>query len=155
MHVTRRDPSSSEQPTSAAEFAILFASTPRGARLARLLAVERLNAWGLPYGTQDSDTLALLIAELTTNAVRHGSACGRDFRLHVLVTDVLARVEVTDANAETRPAVRCPDPEAGSGRGLLLVEALAERWGVMERSPGKTVWCEYRLSRRRRHHAAF
>lgn len=148
MHATRRNPNSSERPALPAEFAILFASTPRGARLARLLTAERLNAWGIPYGTQDSDTLALLVAELATNAVRHVGACGRDFRLRVLVIDGLALLEVSDANAETRPAVRPPDPEAGSGRGLLLVEALAARWGVRDRPPGKTVWCEYELTTR-------
>lgn len=37
--------------------------------------------------------------------------------------------------------MRVPDGE--SGRGLVIVEALADRWGVGERVPGKIVWCEF------------
>ncbi|GAB2924860.1 ATP-binding protein [Streptomyces mayteni] len=147
MHATRRNPDNSEHLLLPAEFAILFSSTPRGARLARLLTVERLNAWGIPYGTSDSDTLAVLVAELASNAVRHGQVRGRDFRLRIVLTAGLVRIEVSDARGEARPTVLRPDAETGSGRGLLLVEALAARWGVAERPPGKTVWCEYELSR--------
>ncbi|MDT0321553.1 ATP-binding protein [Streptomyces millisiae] len=149
MHATRRNPNNSEQPLCSAEFAILFSSTPRGARLARLLTVERLNAWGIPYGCTHSDTLAVLVAELATNAVCHGKVHGRDFRLRMVLGGGLVRVEVSDARGEARPVPHEPDPESGSGRGLLLVEALAARWGVTDRPPGKTVWCEYELTSRR------
>jgi anti-sigma regulatory factor (Ser/Thr protein kinase) len=52
-------------------------------------------------------------------------------------------VEVSDTRAERRPvATTATDPDSESGRGLLLVAALADDWGVTDRreGPGKTVW---------------
>ncbi|MDB1088417.1 ATP-binding protein [Streptomyces sp. ACA25] len=90
-------------------FDMMFTSTRRGARLARLLAVERLDAWGIPYDSAASGTVALLVAELAANAVRHGQIPGRDFRLGLTVEPagrldgVLVRIEVSDARSERRP----------------------------------------------------
>ncbi len=57
------------------------------------------------------------------------------------------RIEVTDARGDRRPALREPDTGAESGRGLLLVEALADRWGVTDGPhPRKIVWAELSLS---------
>lgn len=56
-----------------------FTSTPRGARLARRLVSHRLNGWGHPYTTPVNETLTLITAELTANAVRHGHVPDRDF----------------------------------------------------------------------------
>ncbi|WP_078854004.1 ATP-binding protein [Streptomyces sp. FxanaA7] len=133
-------------------FEMRFTSTPRGARLARRLAAVRLDAWGLPYGTEAHDDIVLIVAELTANAVRHGHVPGRDFhlRLHVDAHSGTARIEVTDTRAERlplRPAA-VPDgsgAEEEAGRGLLLVSHLATRWDWHPRTegPGKTVWAEY------------
>jgi anti-sigma regulatory factor (Ser/Thr protein kinase) len=60
-----------------------FSSTARGARLARLLAVERLNAWGFPYGSDLSASTAQIVAELAANAVTHGHVPGRDFEMRI------------------------------------------------------------------------
>lgn len=129
-------------------FEMRFSSTPRGARLARRLCAERLHAWGIPHATEAHDTLALLAAELAANAVRHGRVPGRDFLLRLIAQAATVRVEVTDTRGE-----RLPEPAAGhpaldrtGGRGLLLVECLADRWGWFPRAcgaPGKTVWAEY------------
>ncbi|MER6994681.1 ATP-binding protein [Streptomyces sp. NPDC000410] len=128
-------------------FAVQLSPTPRGARLARLLATERLRAWDLPYGVAES--AAHLIAELAANAVTHGRVLGRDFRLTLGTTDRALRVEVTDTRGDRLP--RChpyaPSPDDESGRGLLLVEALADRWGVTSGPvPRKTVWAELDLA---------
>jgi anti-sigma regulatory factor (Ser/Thr protein kinase) len=99
------------------------------------------------------DTAGLVVAELAANAVLHGRVSGRDFLLGLALTTTAAgetlRIEVTDARAERIPAAIRQDagPEQESGRGLLLVEALADRWGVM-RDPAsctKTVWAELTL----------
>lgn len=127
-----------------------FSATRRGARLARRLATLLLDLWGVPYGGPASDTVTLLVAELASNAALHGRVPGRDFelRLGYDVATGVVRVEVSDTHPE-RP--NPPGPEAGvleGGRGLLLVEALASRWGVDERQgPGKTVWAEYTVRR--------
>lgn len=124
-----------------------FTSTPRGARLARRLTSHRLNEWGHPYTSPANETVTLITAELTANAVRHGHVPGRDFQLRLAGTGRLLRVEVTDTRAERLPVPAAPDPDGESGRGLLLVDALADDWGVTPRpaAPGKTVWAEVRL----------
>lgn len=122
-------------------------ATRLGATLARRLAVWKLDVWGVPYGTQLSDTVALLVAELAANSVLHGRVPGRDFelRLSYAYGTGVVRIEISDTH-EARPvpaAATPPDPEADGGRGLLIVEEIAARWGVSDRlGPGKTVWAE-------------
>ncbi|MFD7942720.1 ATP-binding protein, partial [Streptomyces sp. NPDC059744] len=110
-------------------FTMRFSSTPRGARLARRLAGERLEAWGIPYGSDGHDVLTLIVAELSANAVRHGRVPGRDFRLRLSAEGAALRVEVTDSRGESIPALAEPSNELDGGRGLLLVGALTDRWG--------------------------
>ncbi|MGW8485832.1 ATP-binding protein [Streptomyces sp. NPDC055886] len=111
-------------------FTMLFSSTPRGVRLARYLAGERLDTWGIPYGSDAHDALTLIVAELSANAVSHGLVPGRDFRLRVSAEGVTVRVEVTDTRGERLPAFTEPSAaDQEGGRGLLLVAALADNWG--------------------------
>ncbi|WP_370880515.1 ATP-binding protein [Streptomyces aurantiacus] len=128
------------------EFTMRFTSTPRGARLARRLVSHRLDDWGHPYTTPVNETLTLITAELSANAVRHGHVPGRDFHLRLTLAEGILRIEVTDTLAEKQPPPSPPvtDSLSESGRGLLLVEALADDWGVSPRraAPGKTVWAE-------------
>ncbi|PAZ14611.1 hypothetical protein CLM62_18445 [Streptomyces sp. SA15] len=119
-------------------FTVLLSPTPRGARLARLLATEQLRAWDLPL-----DTAPQIVAELATNAATHGRVPGRDFRLTLYVVGGTLRIEVTDTRGDRHPHLAPTDPDAESGRGLLLVDALADRWGVTPGPhPRKTVWAE-------------
>lgn len=126
-----------------------FTSTPRGARLARRLVSHRLNDWGHPYTTPLNETLTLITAELSANAVRHGHVPGRDFHLQLTLAEGTFRIEVTDTRAERQPPSTPPalDSASESGRGLHLVAALADDWGVTPRpaAPGKTVWAELRV----------
>lgn len=133
----------SEPPTLVAQ----FASSPRGARLARRLAVRYMEEWGYPPASDVSCAVALVAAELAANAVRHGHVPGHDFGLRLALDTAagLVRVEVADAASAKRPPATAPSsaPEGESGRGLLLVDALAVRWGSAPRHPlGKTVWAE-------------
>ncbi|GAB1326677.1 ATP-binding protein [Streptomyces sennicomposti] len=134
-------------------FTIRLSATPRGARLARRLATQQLADWGWGYATEASGTVALLVAELTANAVRHGRVRGRDFRMSLTLhaADPALRIEVTDARPDHRPptpgTLAQSPPDAESGRGLLLVEALSTHWGVTNGDPyTKTVWCEVLLN---------
>ncbi|WEH39203.1 ATP-binding protein [Streptomyces sp. AM 2-1-1] len=135
----------------AALFVQRFRSTPRGARLARRFVLHQLDGWGVPYGSEASDTAARLVAELTANAATHGRVSGRDFEVTAEIVDGTPRLAVSDARGETRPpAPGAPPPAmpplAESGRGMLLVEALADRWEVLDRPPvGKTVVAEWDL----------
>lgn len=132
----------------ARHFSMLFSSTPRGARLARRLAGQWLDTWGLPYGSTAHDTVTLIVAELANNAAKHGRVVGRDFRLCLgTVGDSTVRIDVTDTRTERLPVALTPPSDSTTGRGLLLVDALATRWGVRPRvgAPGKTVWAELDL----------
>ncbi|UUN29680.1 ATP-binding protein [Streptomyces sp. FIT100] len=137
-------------PVTVRVFTQRFSSTPRGARLARRLALHQLDTWGVPHGSQASDTAALLVAELAANAATHGRVPGRDFELAVKLLGRTLRVEVSDAWGERHPpapGVPRPAPLAENGRGLILVEALADRWDVLDRVPvGKTVVAELDLT---------
>ncbi|MGW7526488.1 ATP-binding protein [Streptomyces sp. NPDC054783] len=122
-------------------FTVLLSCTPRGARLARLLAADQLRSWGLP-----TDPATLIAAELAANAATHGRLPGRSFRLTLYVVGRTLRIEVTDTRGDRLPRLGAADVQAESGRGLLLVDALADRWDVAEgRFPRKTVWAELRL----------
>ncbi|MFI6699976.1 ATP-binding protein [Streptomyces sp. NPDC050509] len=131
---------------SAHTFAQLLSSSRRGARLARLLAVEQLRTWEVsPVVTERVEQI---VAELAANAALHGRVQGRDFRLALALHAATGtvRVSVTDARGEQPPLLRgaigTPD-DSESGRGLLLVAALADRWGVAPYPPsGKTVWAK-------------
>ena len=136
--------SASTNPTapSTLQFSVQLSSTPRGARLARLLTSEQLRCWGIP-----PETATLLVAELAANAASHGRIPGRDFHLALAVVGDTLRIEVTDTRGDHMPELHKPTSDDESGRGLLLVEALADRWGVTEdRCPRKTVWAELRVA---------
>ncbi|WP_240662197.1 ATP-binding protein [Streptomyces sp. WAC 06738] len=98
-----------------------------------------------PRNGEVSLTVETVVAELCANAVLHGRVPGRDFHLAMrLRVDGVLRIEVADARRERVPVLeRRYDVEGERGRGLLLVEAMADRWGVAERQAvGKIVRCE-------------
>ncbi|MEV6753118.1 ATP-binding protein [Streptomyces sp. NPDC051214] len=90
------------------------------------------------------------MAELAANAVTHGRVPGRDFELRLTFGESALRVEVDDTRGECGPALalQVAPTDAESGRGLLLVAALADAWGVDEREVGKTVWAVVTLPSR-------
>ncbi|GAB2470275.1 ATP-binding protein [Streptomyces incanus] len=125
-------------------FSVLLSPTPRGARLARLLATDWMRDRDLPHRV--AEAAEHLVAELAANAATHGRLAGRDFRLALLDRDGTLHIKVTDTRGDDLPSRRVPAPDAESGRGLLLVEALADRWGVdLGPVPRKTVWAELDL----------
>ncbi|GAA2137990.1 ATP-binding protein [Streptomyces synnematoformans] len=137
-------------PVTVRVFTQLFSSTPLGARLARHRTVVQLHAWAVPQTATVRDAAAV-VAELAANAVTHGRVPGRDFELRLTLLGSAVRIEVSDALGWRWPpgpgqvgAVPVPDGE--SGRGLLLVGELADRWAVLDRVPvGKTVRAELDL----------
>jgi anti-sigma regulatory factor (Ser/Thr protein kinase) len=141
---------------STRKFTQLLSTTPRGARLARLLTVHQLTEWGWPPSCPAGESAALVVAELAANAVTHARVRGRCFRLTLAIDapDTLhtLRIEVADPRGDRLPQPRIdtavtPDPTAESGRGLLLVEAVATRWGTAPYPPsGKTVWADIPLA---------
>ena len=104
---------------------------------ARHLTVDLMRAWGVP---QDRDDAALLVTELVANVVDHvqGEA---SLTLELAVSDGWLRIAVVDGSS-VRPVVRELEKEQPRGRGLLLVQAIADRWGSEDHRGGKRVWFE-------------
>ena len=88
----------------------------------------------------DSDTVALLVSEVATNALVHGDGEVR-VRVRVLPRPPGVRVEVVDGSS-TLPQRRQASAVDEGGRGIVLVEALSTAWGSHASPPGKTVWFE-------------
>ncbi|MFD7829955.1 ATP-binding protein [Kitasatospora sp. NPDC059803] len=104
---------------------------------------DALRRWGV---AEFIDTAELLSSELVTNAIRHTD---RDAMFTARLYREPAsdggrarlRVEVED-ESDLWPTRRTPGEQASSGRGLMLVEALADAWGVEPRGSGKRMWFE-------------
>lgn len=109
---------------------------------ARRWARARLAGAGVSADGPLAETLILLISELVTNAVVH---TGCPAVLHVLLPERHAagavRIEVADTSSRA-PLRRQADGEDTCGRGLELVDGLADRWGWQPEGVGKRIWCE-------------
>ncbi|MBV6696806.1 ATP-binding protein [Kitasatospora aureofaciens] len=132
----------------------VLAASPKGAAIGRRIARRQLTAWGLNFSHTEPYYAALLIvAELAANAITHGRVPGRGFELHLSVTTsarrgtTTLRIEVSDCRGDRLPVLPARlNPNSQSGRGLTLVNALADRWGTIPRHPnGKTIWTELDL----------
>ncbi|MER5311148.1 ATP-binding protein [Streptomyces sp. NPDC002773] len=134
----------SETTTPTGEFTLRLSATRRGARLARLLAVQQLHDWGVTGSA--AEAAELVVAELASNAALHGRVPGRDFEVRMALDDDHVRIELSDARGERRP-LPSANPDEG-GYGLLLVAALATTWGVKDRCVGKTVWAAVPVQKR-------
>ena len=102
---------------------------------ARRFATRTCGDWGL---ADACDVVALLVSETVTNAIKHADP-PVEIRLHR--DGERLRVEVRDTS-QRLPTVRAFDPDRESGRGMELVDALADTWGVRGCDTGKVVWFE-------------
>ena len=133
----------------AVQTVLAIAALPTATPCARLHARNIACEWGL---RNLADTIELVVSELVTNAVgastdhdgrprytaEHGLAC---VHLRLSTDGVAALVEVWDENFQL-PAPTLANLDDESGRGLMLVDALAERWGwdIPPSGRGKVVW---------------
>lgn len=113
----------------------------------RKLARVALAAWGLD---EDAETAALIMSELVANAARH--ARGPKIRMTVnRPADNRVYVAVVDREPRRLPELCTPSVAAVQGRGLLLVDAVSDRWGydfmgTGARPWGKRVWAELQVA---------
>jgi anti-sigma regulatory factor (Ser/Thr protein kinase) len=134
------------------EASATFPGDPRTPGLARSWALARIREGQQGAGQMLLDDAALVISELVTNALRAGST---SITVNLQVEPGRLRVAVQD-RAAGRPRLRHPDFRQTSGRGLQVVSALADDWGVIEMDSvvgkevrGKEVWAELALVRDR------
>ncbi len=106
-------------------------------RLARRATRDALTAWRLG---QLEETAVLLVSELVTNAVRHATGSAAVI-LELTSAGTWLRMEVRDADPNG-PQPRTPADFDESGFGFILVDALADKWGVRQLLAGKAVWAE-------------
>jgi anti-sigma regulatory factor (Ser/Thr protein kinase) len=120
-------------------------AVPASVRTARSHATSVLREW---HVGAIADTVKLIVSEMTTNAVRASAVAqpaetAQPPRMRLWLTrdrhDIL--IQVWDGD-QRRPACQDPEPDAESGRGLLLIEALSAQWGCWSRDgqDGKIIW---------------
>ncbi|WP_436774729.1 ATP-binding protein [Yinghuangia sp. YIM S09857] len=137
-----------EQRRSPSQFACEAEAAPLGVRRLRIAAGAQLAAWGWPAGSEVAQRVALVVAELGANAATHGARNGAVIVLRLgvlpdLDSPEVVQVEVLDGRGDVVPRSGCPSVDAVCGRGLLLVAAVARRWGWYRTGvEAKTVWAE-------------
>ncbi|WP_107055641.1 ATP-binding protein [Streptomyces sp. NRRL F-5135] len=127
------------------QYELRFPCDPRAPRVARTTLRAVLTAHGLAELAYRAELLA---SELTTNSVRHTKGPA-SVRLHWLFP--VLRVSVWDMGPDL-PELRRPHAEADGGRGLAILDLVADRWGgcTIREGPygpgGKTIWFELALT---------
>ena len=119
-----------------------FTGRPESVKEARDWLARRIALADAPEET--ADTALLLLSELATNNVRHAPPGERgDFYVRAFFFHGRLRVEIRDAEGRA-PSLRVvtPDATAEGGRGLLLVNALASRWGRFQSVLGPGMFFE-------------
>jgi hypothetical protein len=108
---------------------------PPSIPVARHVVLELLRAWEAPHDREDA---ALLVTELVVNVIDHvqGQAT---FTLELTMAEAWLRIAVVDGSS-VRPVVQELSHDRPRGRGLRMVQAIADRWGVEDQSGGKRVW---------------
>jgi anti-sigma regulatory factor (Ser/Thr protein kinase) len=104
--------------------------------LARRATREVLTSWQVAHLTEPA---LLIVSELVTNSVKHSK--GSLVLLQIQTTGTRLRIEVHDADPRWPQPCR-PTGRDESGFGLVLVNALADKWGVCDCATGKAVWAE-------------
>ena len=110
-----------------------------------LAARDAVGEFGDGLPRQLLDIVRLLVSELVANAVIHGRAGERGgIELEAVIDDRRLRVDVADGGSGFVPPPRAPDPGLEGGRGLQLVEAFSDRWGIVTGGVSQ-VWFEIDL----------
>ena len=126
-----------------AEVVKQFAPVPESVWKARQFVRDRVSGFVRP---EQLDAMQFIAGELAANAYEHART---PFEVSVAALGEEVRVAVADTGPAV-PALRPAPPEADRGRGLFLVSALADEWGVDSRPDGKAIWCALHTAHGRR-----
>jgi anti-sigma regulatory factor (Ser/Thr protein kinase) len=120
---------------SIAEYSQVFLPVPEAVAAVRRFVTDALERWGEHDVVMDA---SLVVSELATNAVLHASS---PFRVTVDRSLGVVRLSIQDV-APDHAQQRDSEGQDLSGRGMVIVEALARRWGCDSLPAGKVVWAE-------------
>ncbi|GAA4808345.1 ATP-binding protein [Streptomyces ziwulingensis] len=113
----------------------------RHVHAARQHVRKALADWGI---TDDhADLVTLLANELVTNAVTHCRVSYAEVRVTLTLDGTALLLEVSDPDRDRLPRVHHSGPDEEHGRGLALVEALADSWGCRQEPYAKCVWARW------------
>ncbi|PWJ06996.1 ATP-binding protein [Streptomyces sp. NWU49] len=115
-----------------------FTAHPEEVAALRHAVRLRLVAWGLH---ELVDTAQLCVSELVSNIVTH-VGIGTPGSLGISMNGTHLRIEVRDPDTRALPTLVAAEVDAEGGRGMALVDALADRWGVRLHEDHKVTWCE-------------
>jgi anti-sigma regulatory factor (Ser/Thr protein kinase) len=117
---------------------LVFTAEPEEVAVLRRVMRLHLDIWGLHDVNDDAQ---LCLSELVSNVIRHVGR-GTPATLAVSMRGTRLRIEVHDPDTRALPTLISADFEAEVGRGMALVDAIADRWGVVLHAERKVTWCE-------------
>ncbi len=120
------------------EASVVLPAATTAPRDARRFTADTLHAWGVDGTVEEAE---LIVSELVTNAFRHAESVSR---LALSLNSDCLRIEVVDYGPGGAVRRRTRPDDIG-GRGLLLVEIMADRWGAQHDGYEHVVWCELSL----------
>jgi anti-sigma regulatory factor (Ser/Thr protein kinase) len=117
---------------------ITLPPVPRAVAACRAWSRQTMARWRLSETT--TGVVEQLISELVTNSIEHAN--GVSVTVLLVYAAQTLRIEVRDNDSGNLPVLKDPELADTDGRGLIIVEALADHWGVRVTDTGKSVWCD-------------
>ena len=116
--------------------AVTLSAAPESVAAGRQWSRATIADWKLD---EVADVAVQLVSELVTNSVEHA----RTARVRLMMTHAAATlwIDVGDDDTARLPVIRQAGPGDIRGRGLTIIEAMSDRWGVSVTGSGKSVWC--------------
>lgn len=115
-----------------------FTAEPTEVAALRRIMRLHLGLWGLQEVVEDAQ---LCVSELVSNVIKHVGP-GTPATLAVSMNGVHLRIEIHDPDTRALPVLLDAIADSEAGRGMALVDAVAERWGVLLLADQKVTWCE-------------
>ncbi|MGC5231928.1 ATP-binding protein [Streptomyces albogriseolus] len=117
---------------------VQFLAEPEEVSALRADVRVRLRDWGV---REVIDAAQLCVSELVSNVITHVGR-GTPASLTLSLGDARLRLEVRDPDTRVLPTLMEATEDAENGRGMTLIDALSDRWGVDLHRDGKVTWCE-------------
>lgn len=117
---------------------LAFTAEPKEVAALRRVIRLHLGIWGLHAVAEEAQ---LCVSELASNVIRHVGP-GTPATLAVSMSGVRLRIEVHDPDTRALPTLLDASTDSEAGRGMALLDAVADRWGVQLRPDRKITWCE-------------